>query len=536
MTLPITLGLIPGESLHGCLLRHAELNMYDSMHWIAGLVGAETSDVKKFSGLSQYAEKFGELLAVPESELAAASYLRNHVNGSSLSGFGNQTFSRNLIDFTHPAVCPQCLRDSEHIRQVWDLSLLVACPHHGKLLLRSCPSCGRRLRWGRSTISHCDCGFDLRTATMPSIPESTRHLMELFYVATREPSSKNDFGFSRLPILKIFNLAQLTDLIFYLGRWLRFGHKLYVANLPSMSIEGRIDLCSNVGNVLQTWPDGWRKVIVDCASKKLRDNDQLFGLQAIFGRLYTKLFEGKSATHIGFLRDEFLKLVSDGDISRLCSVSQNQIVFAGKRVQNKLQNKYATADDAQKTLGIGAKTFEWLKKTGKLKVQTKTFGQKAFHMIDRTEIASAKAYLESLIFLHGVAQQLGISKSLVERLARTEILPAVRGRSVDGYRNWIFEKEALEKLRLKLNQQAKRCSKRVAEKLIPLSAAIAGTRTFGVQAADLLNAIFESRLQIFKTSESIVKLDDVMVSHHDVLSFGQNFAHSKSRHSNLPAT
>jgi hypothetical protein len=525
MRLPITEGLIHGESLHGCILRHAELNLYDSFHWIGSLIGLDTTYISCFTSLSQCAEALGDLLDIPKADIRTAGYVRKDAIGCNLGGFGGQTFSRTLIDFANIGVCPECLRESAHIRQIWDLSLLVACPHHGRLLLRACPECGRKLKWGRSMVCFCDCGFDMTTAATPSVSEATRRLMELFYVVTREPSAAKDFGFASLPMLQTFSLEQITDLVLFLGGWIRPDRRFSVLSLPRMTVEDRIRLCADVADVLQSWPDGWRRVIVELAKRRLENNDKLFGLKRIFGGLYTKLFD-RSKPHFEVLRDGFLQIVSDGEVSLMYSSGRNRVAF-GERLT---QNKYVPASEARDIMGIGLRTFDWLKETGKLEVQTRQVGQKVVHLITRENVAAAKDYLDSLMSLAEVSQSLGVTQSIVERLTKGGALPAVRGKSVDGYRNWIFDRESMEQFSRQLDLAAEHPAGGSVDGLIPVSAAIMGVRTFGMQAAHVLNAILDSRLRAFKVIDAVKKLDDVLIDHHEVIAYARSLASPLHHH------
>lgn len=519
MRLPITEGLILGESLHGCLMRHAEQNMYDNLSWIIELATAETFEQWQMAGLSQHTPALSALLDIPEAQLRAVGYVKADVQGCTLSGFGDQVFSRPLLDFVNAGVCPQCLSESGHIRQVWDLGLLVACPHHGKLLLRVCPDCGRKLKWRRSAVCFCDCGCDLRSAETLDVPEPTRHLMELIYVATGECSATENLGFPGLPMLRTLSLEQISDLVLFVARWLRSGKTINVLSLPRMTIQDRIDLCTDVANVFQTWPDGWRAAIADFGTRRVQKNDRLFGLQKIFGGLYVKLFY-RSEPQFSMLREEFLRVVSVGEMALMCSVGRNHVAF-GERLT---ENKYVPAQEARDIMGIGLRTFDWLKEIGKLEIQTRQIGRKVVHLISRENVAAAKDYLDSLMPLAQVSQRLGITVSMVERLTKGGALPAVRGKSVDGYRNWLFERTEVEDFRRQLNRAAKRPFKKETDRLIPLTAAIMGVRTFGVQAAQVLNAIFESRLRAFKVGDTVKKLDDVLIGHREVMAFARSLA------------
>lgn len=70
--------------------------------------------------------------------------------------------------------CPQCLKESQHFRRSWRLSLRTACPTHAVRLENRCPSCRGVVNYFRATLRSrpgaknaplalCDtCEFDLR--------------------------------------------------------------------------------------------------------------------------------------------------------------------------------------------------------------------------------------------------------------------------------------------------------------------------------------------------------------------------------------
>jgi hypothetical protein len=77
------------------------------------------------------------------------------------------------------AVCTLCLRESAHLRSIWEHAFLVACPRHGVLLRDECSSCGAQLRDTREHICACDCGFDLRAAPAEPATPAQRWLSSL---------------------------------------------------------------------------------------------------------------------------------------------------------------------------------------------------------------------------------------------------------------------------------------------------------------------------------------------------------------------
>ncbi|MGK0270137.1 MAG: putative DNA-binding transcriptional regulator AlpA [Cocleimonas sp.] len=69
-----------------------------------------------------------------------------------------------LRSFAIP-VCPECLKEFSYIRQYWHLLPYTVCHHHECELLTHCPDCQVELNYLETeNITHCRCGFDLRSA------------------------------------------------------------------------------------------------------------------------------------------------------------------------------------------------------------------------------------------------------------------------------------------------------------------------------------------------------------------------------------
>jgi len=69
------------------------------------------------------------------------------------------------------AVCPECLRESAHVRTSWEHAYVVACAKHRVLLIDHCDACETKLASHRERIEQCPCGQDLRRVkTSPALP------------------------------------------------------------------------------------------------------------------------------------------------------------------------------------------------------------------------------------------------------------------------------------------------------------------------------------------------------------------------------
>jgi hypothetical protein len=71
-----------------------------------------------------------------------------------------------LLRIHSTPLCPECLKEGMYIRQRWELTPYQVCHLHQCTLLFRCPECGRSCDYKHSeSITHCECGFDFRTAS-----------------------------------------------------------------------------------------------------------------------------------------------------------------------------------------------------------------------------------------------------------------------------------------------------------------------------------------------------------------------------------
>jgi hypothetical protein len=137
----------PDESLMGYILRLAESNHYDSPRWILDLAGLKLPSLdegwRRLCHDQIDLARFGQIAGLSKAEIEK---LRYGITGASESGWEYSIAGCELpasaIRFSHPKVCPGCLRQSSHCRKLWDLLAITACPDHRVVLLDSRPAGG----------------------------------------------------------------------------------------------------------------------------------------------------------------------------------------------------------------------------------------------------------------------------------------------------------------------------------------------------------------------------------------------------------
>ena len=75
---------------------------------------------------------------------------------------------RGLQRVKAEAVCPACLEESGHIRLHWEHRFVTSCRRHQMNLISVCECCAQPIKNTRVSITHCDCGHDLRKQKAPA--------------------------------------------------------------------------------------------------------------------------------------------------------------------------------------------------------------------------------------------------------------------------------------------------------------------------------------------------------------------------------
>ncbi|MGE8152032.1 TniQ family protein [Pseudomonas vancouverensis] len=139
------------ESPNGYFLRVAEENFLGSITTLLRPTGVRLKAQYSQWELQAIAEYHG--LELPRLQ-RLASFPTLH--GSLVTG----AFMRKAAI----AVCPECLRHADYIRQAWHHELFTACPTHRVLLIDQCPECDAPAELNRGAVARCRCGYALSEA------------------------------------------------------------------------------------------------------------------------------------------------------------------------------------------------------------------------------------------------------------------------------------------------------------------------------------------------------------------------------------
>lgn len=159
---------------------------------------------------------------------------------------------RGLRRHRHDAVCIHCLRESAHLRTLWEHAYCVACPAHGALLRDTCPACSSPLRFEREHLEFCDCGFDLRGSTPQAATPAQLWVSSLL---ANGNAAVDGFG----PALNSTSLDVAAKLITTLCKQADPKVAARRANAPAPStIEQLIAFFEPLEHLLANWPANFK--------------------------------------------------------------------------------------------------------------------------------------------------------------------------------------------------------------------------------------------------------------------------------------
>lgn len=292
----------PDESLRGFLVRVAERNHLNSMAPLVRFVKNREDWLFDDMNLLQLAE----LARCDVADLAAINlYAYRDHNGYEGYKRGSHRISKGyFVVHRYPRVCPICLRESEYLRAIWDITFVVACPQHGSLLIDICPHCKKFISWERPGVFKCKCGFDLRRSQTDVADDDELTWSWMIAAAFGEPL--NQKLSSRLPILLIRRLLNLSPdailkTIWYFGNYVaaegnvRAGH---ARHHPNTILASKI--LRDATNSLLDWPKQYVHLLEHLGSSPIRQFN-MSKLERMFGSVHRYLLEEMSDPELRFV-------------------------------------------------------------------------------------------------------------------------------------------------------------------------------------------------------------------------------------------
>ncbi len=232
-----------GECLQGFLLRLAEANRLPSVTWIAHLPD-ELKLLRELIGVSLHG--------------LLPSWMQKAYRSAPVS----RCVSDARLLRLRARCCPACFAKARFWRLEWEHIYYVACHVHGCMLVSSCPDCGARLTWNRTTLAACKCGSSIENwPGGAQVSEQERRLCTQL-AACLALEAGQQFNGSLIILderMQKVTEGDLSNLIFVFGTNFRqFGDSGYPGFRGMGSFNDRPDFVRVTANVLSTWPEQFR--------------------------------------------------------------------------------------------------------------------------------------------------------------------------------------------------------------------------------------------------------------------------------------
>lgn len=337
------------ESPRSYLTRLAEANGYDSVSPILEMLkDGKAHQITSGWEYSKLSGILGPMCSLPQGFGYRAAGKQMREEGRLL---GRPVQTRHLG--LHKArICPQCIQEKGYVYAAWDLKAYLACPIHGILLLKHCPSCARRITHTRPGLLQCLCGesflgADLRLAS----PAMLGFCGVLHHLAAGNEGCLDMAWLAGMPVQEFRRM----ELNVFLRMTVTIATVLQAINEWTggpRAYEELVEVLPDTCQVFCDWPRNFELLCVKWQqSPSMRARDD--GFQARFDWLFARL--NKNLKEKGE-QTRFLREVACGYATRRWDARPFQLRSKEKQVLRLPDARYGSAVAAASLLGINAIT------------------------------------------------------------------------------------------------------------------------------------------------------------------------------------
>jgi TniQ len=425
----------PDESILGYIVRLTEENVYDLPSWIFDLAGIRLLAGQKW--WTRLFEEdldgtgFGRVISLEHAEFEAITYQFTEPYRSIFRNANHTVFisgspvSATFTEYNSPKVCPACLRQVNYCRRLWDLLPYTACLKHKALLIDICPECGKRLSWERGKISVCRCGYDWRGSEVKVVDDSeliVSRLIQSVCILSSDTKSKLEGTKNPLHELKFDELQQALYLFAANYREIICGSSATARTENAVWHEA----FSTAYSVFDEWPLNFRRFIKQAIQKATERHK--------FQELNYRISSSCKASALQFIIVAYEEVLE--------ASSSEECIFADESLPDK---RFINKEEAARQLNLRPVWIDALIEQGQLDVFAKGETD-ADHLVDRQSIYRYKSSVEQMLCTLSVAGRLNVEIDDMIELVRYGCLCAQSGPEIDGFEEWKFAYNAVEKL------------------------------------------------------------------------------------------
>jgi hypothetical protein len=336
---------IAGESILGYLKRLAQVIDVNKIH-ITLQDGTPANLVKSVpfrENLSTLAQSLSN-----DWEVLAPQHMRPTGDGMLFAG---HILPRDMAYMDRMRVCPACLADSPHHRQLWHLVPVDACHLHGISLIEQCQACRADLDWNSKHINECPaCGASVSSMTSQTAKTDHMEIADLFAKGTGLSDLPNSFEVPTL--LEGLSLRDQTELLRFLGRIDLFKSGARPGK-GRPSAEEIMQLIVRGYSVVRQWP---QRFLDGLSHLKQKNGSKGRSAHHLLDPYYTEILEAPAEGWGGRVRPFLIDFL--GDHPSILVKSKTPIFHEVMRAK-----MYVGAAQAMEMLGVDAEEFERLQKS-----------------------------------------------------------------------------------------------------------------------------------------------------------------------------
>ena len=384
----------------------------------------------------------GHLTCNAPEALNRMLYPASSDDGKMVSFMGHR-IEKISLPMARPRICPQCLKEKNYIRQMWDLGLVTCCPVHNCMLIDSCPQCGKRLTWYRDRVSGCvdsdHCRYDFTQMTTHPVPEKETYLARQIYHLLGIADMHSPFD--RDNPVKGLSLNALMHMACYFAR--KYGLEKPAGGMrqftTTTSIYQRHRALAAISPILCDWPDGFYQLL-DRFRSQQHDSRHKFGFYHEFGKnnfegLKRNLFDGEFL-FVPQALEQYLQNWDGGYITR-----RNQWIS-----NPNIQKDMVGLEQARGLLGMENTSINKLIELGTLKAKVIKSGNRRMVLIDRDSIKQYQKEQSKWVSVKDAAAHLAVTETFIYKMLRAKILGGYTGPDIAGFRNHRFGSEEISNL------------------------------------------------------------------------------------------
>jgi hypothetical protein len=347
--------------------------------------------------------------------------------------FNNFTLPIVSINFSRPTFCPRCFCDSFNQPASHLLFAMTHCEKHKCALIEYNPETGRRLTWTTpnllSIMEHL-----LVSSSEVQTPLVNRNIDELF---NQIDSTKN--------LLGGYEKLNLNDYLILLNFFIHYHQRTTskkTLRLTQIRGEQRTILFQTAHEYIDHWPNGFYRLLNYYEFHPLSKRGDN-GIRHCYSDLYDEIYLGKQQKipayqHLfsafnNYLENEFSSSAFNNHITRLTAPLHTSSQLISEQSASKILKVPVTHLSIYVRLGL------------LIQQPSGNYFQK--------DIQDLPKKIKNFMTLDQTSKLLNISKGQVLQLVRAELIGCATRASIE-YRDWIFEKENIQKFITKVKQLA----------------------------------------------------------------------------------